>query len=968
MKTQKRTVSAGTLAVFFLLSIVISPVLTAQETRTLTPYSISSWAPPVPIRTLIVTGQNYHPWKMTSEALKQILEDTGLFQADIVVSPPAKADNRGFKPNFAAYRLVVLDYSGDDWPAATRKAFAAYVKNGGGVVVYHSADNAFPKWPEYNEIIGLAGWGERTDKAGPYVYWKDGRTVRDPGPGICGYHGPEHPFLVVNRDAAHPITAGLPERWMHGSDELYGLLRGPAGNLTVLATAYFAPEENGTGRHEPVLFTVTYGAGRVFHTVLGHARPEGAQPALECVGFITTFRRGAEWAATGNVTQKIPADFPSTDRDISTPEDVRLWPGFRPPSLEAILRDLDSFVYSKNEEVLYRLREYILINRGSEESKAGCEDKLLTFLDSTPNLDAKLAVCRELRLIGGEKSAAVLGRMLLKPETTDLARYALEKVPGPAADKALLDALNTAQGEVQLGIISSLGNRRMKGAVQALAALLTAPEPAAASASAVSLGRIGGNEAAAALSLAYDKAQGALKSEIASSLLQCVEEFLSSRDYGSADGICAKILSTEPPLTPVILRQTALKGKIRAAEKDAARGLVLETLTRGPQEMHEPAIGLVPMVFKENEVAQVCALLPKLSEAGQIQLLAALATYPKDAVRPFFLAAAKSPSPELRIAALKGLSRAGDVSTALFLAESAAGARGREQLAARSSLWALPGKDVDEAVLFWLLAAPNDSVKNEFIRAAGERRIGAAKNNLMALAGSGSPDNSLEAARALRLTASAADIPALLEVLFGTSDEPAQEELENTIGALAQEIGDLDMRARDVEALLAPDPDSKSAPVTDIPKRCLLYRTLGKIGDDSSLPLLRAALKDQDARVREAAIRALADWPNPTPREDVMGIARETRDLTLQVLALRGFIRMVGLERYQSPEAAVRSLRTALDLSGRPDEKKLVLGALSDFACPEALALAESLLTVEGVREEAQAAVDKIKEVLQPEK
>ena len=381
------------------------------------------------------------------------------------------------------------------------------------------------------------------------------------GPGICGFHGPEHPFLVVNRDTSHPITAGLPERWMHGSDELYGLLRGPAKNLTVLATAYFAPEENGTGRHEPVLFTVNYGAGRIFHTVLGHARPEGAQPALECVGFITTFRRGAEWAATGNVTQKIPADFPSTTRDFTTPEDVRRWPGFRPPSLEAILRDLDSFTYSKNEDVLYRLREYILNNRGTEESRAGCEDKLLTFLGSTPNLDAKLAVCRELRLIGGDQSAAALGPMLLQPETTDLARYAIEKLPGPAADKSLLDSLKKASGDAKLGIISSLGNRKSTGSVKALAALLTDPEPAAASASAVALGRIGGRRRPRPFPRPTTRPWVRSDPRSPSSLLQCVDEFLSLRDYASADEICGKIPGSQPPLTPVVLRQTRPQGR-----------------------------------------------------------------------------------------------------------------------------------------------------------------------------------------------------------------------------------------------------------------------------------------------------------------------------------------------------------------------------------------------------------------------
>ena len=949
MKTLKRTISSAVLALFILLPTFLSPALSAQN-----------GAPP--IKALIVTGQNYHPWKVTSAALKQMLEDTGLFQADIAVSPPAKASLKAFKPNFAAYQLVVLDYSGDDWPSSTQKAFTAYVKNGGGVVVYHSANNTFPEWPEYNEIIGLAGWGERTDKAGPYVYWKDGKEVRDAGPGVCGYHGPEHAFLVVNREPNHPITAGLPPNWMHGSDELYGLLRGPARNMTVLATAYFAPEQSGTGRNEPVLFTINYGAGRVFHTVLGHARPDGPQPALECVGFIVTFRRGAEWAATGKVTQKAPADFPTTSRDIPTLEDVRRWPEYRPPSLDAILQDLSSFQYSKNEDVLYRIREYILNNGRTAESRAACEDKLLAFLGSAANLDAKQAVCRQLRLIGNEKSIPILEQMLLKDETTDMARYALEKIPGAAADKALLESLNGLRGDSKLGIISSLGQRKTREAVKALAVLLADQEPAVASAAAVSLGRIGGQESAAALSGAYDKAQAPFKVDIASAMLICAGEFLSSRDYASADGIFGKVLNSQPLLVPLVLRQTALKGKIMAAEKDAASGLILETLTRGPQEMHEPAIGLVPMVFKESDITSILGLLPKLPAASQVQALAALMNYPKDVVRPAVLAAAKSASPDVRIAALRALARVGDPSTVPLLAERAALSKGGEQLAARASLWTLPGKDVDEAILFWLVGSPSDPVKNELIQASGERGIAPGKNLLMSLAGSGPLNNSLEAAKALRAVASADDIPALAGILLGMNDEQAQEEMENTIGALAQKISDPYSRANHVEALLAPAPNSKLQPLTDVSKRCLLYRTLGKIGDDSSLPLIRAALKDLDAQIQDSAIRALADWPNPTPREDVLEIAQESKDLTHQVLALRGYVRMISLEKFKSPEAAVRSLETALALASRPEEKKLVLGALPDFACPEALALAESLLNVDGVREEAQAAVEKIKE------
>ena len=229
----------------------------------------------------------------------------------------------GFKPDFKAYHVVVSNYQGDDWPEETQKAFVEYVKNGGGVVIYHFACAAFPKWKEYNEIIGLGGWGGRDEKAGVYVRWKDGKIVRQATPGpndvrldknkqarvIVGSHGPMQPFQIIIRDPNHPITQGLPEKFMHVDDELYGWLRGPAQNLTVLATAFAPKDKGGSDEHEPILFTVRYGKGRVFFNALGHTAKE-----LKSVAFIVTFQRGAEWAASGKVTQSLPDDFPTADK------------------------------------------------------------------------------------------------------------------------------------------------------------------------------------------------------------------------------------------------------------------------------------------------------------------------------------------------------------------------------------------------------------------------------------------------------------------------------------------------------------------------------------------------------------------------------------------------------------------------------------------------------------------------------
>lgn len=270
------------------------------------------------LKALIVDGQNNHGvWPKTTQMMKGYLEDSGLFTVDVATTDKAK-DLAGFAPKFAGYDVVVSNYNGAMWPQQTQQAFVDFVKRGGGFVVVHAANNAFPQWTEYNEIIGLGGWGGRNEKSRPYVYLDDsGKLVRDESAGSGGHHGRQHPFEVVVRNADHPITRGMPRAWLHANDELYDKLRGPGENMTVLATAWADPSTGGSGRHEPMLMTVSYGQGRIFHTPMGHGID-----SQECVGFITSLTRGAEWAATGKVTQEIPQDFP-TNKAVSRREQAK---------------------------------------------------------------------------------------------------------------------------------------------------------------------------------------------------------------------------------------------------------------------------------------------------------------------------------------------------------------------------------------------------------------------------------------------------------------------------------------------------------------------------------------------------------------------------------------------------------------------------------------------------------------------
>lgn len=293
------------------------------------------------LKALIVDGQNNHiVWPKSTMMLKHYLEESGLFDVDVArtrftwngqkregawlplagtgptedLSEPRSDPD--FKPDFAKYALVVsnLGNRATDWPVDTQRAFEAYVRSGGGFVAVHAASNSFGQWEEYNRMIGLGGWGGRRETSGGHVYYNHaGELIRDTTtPGGAGAHGPRHEFLITVRDAHHPITRGLPARWLTSEDECYARLRGPALNLTVLATGKDASDSAPTDRHEPALMAVQYGKGRVFHTTLGHDTP-----ALEGVGFIVTFLRGAEWAATGKVTQPVPVDFPTEGKTSS---------------------------------------------------------------------------------------------------------------------------------------------------------------------------------------------------------------------------------------------------------------------------------------------------------------------------------------------------------------------------------------------------------------------------------------------------------------------------------------------------------------------------------------------------------------------------------------------------------------------------------------------------------------------------
>ena len=373
-------------------------------------------------KALIITGQNNHNWKASSPVLKQILEETGLFSVEIIITPDKGGDMKTFNPDFSKYKLVVIDYNGDSWSERTNTAFVDFVKNGGGVVIYHAADNSFPNWKEYNEMTGLGGWGERNQKDGPYVYYKNNQLVTDTSAGNGGSHGKRREFLVLTRITDHPITRGLPVAWLHGTDELYSQLRGPAKNMQILATAFAdSAAGGGTMRYEPMLMTITFGKGRIFHTTMGHA-DVGGGPSMHCAGFITTLQRGAEWAVTGDVTQKVPWDFPSA-------AGVVLRPDFKEITLDEAFTHIGNYDIAKSTKYLSCIQSQTRSLSGDEAGLLNMEKMMVKVLkDKNATIESKKLMLRELSWMGSDYSVPVIKDLAANAELKDEAEYALARL------------------------------------------------------------------------------------------------------------------------------------------------------------------------------------------------------------------------------------------------------------------------------------------------------------------------------------------------------------------------------------------------------------------------------------------------------------------------------------------------------------------------------------------------------------
>ncbi len=621
--------------------------------------------------------------------------------------------------------------------------------------------------------------------------------------------------------------------------------------------------------------------------------------------------------------------------------------------LDRVLKSLEKFDHSQGEGPALALERLIFSLKDDQALRLAAEKKLLEFFAAPVTREARIAVSKPLSWIAGSESVEALSSFITDPEKSDPARFVLERIPGDEANAVLIAAMEKAPAEVIPGIISSLGHRRATAAVPQLEKLLKKnPLPAVVVAALEALGNIGGSAARNILLNYLQSGDEKIRLLAADSLLRTANREIDNRQYDAASAIASSLLKAA--LTPAE-KLAAWKVKILAAGNNY-EGEIQAALKSRDDLARQAAVGLIPRLVSQDKIDSYLGLFSGLPDLLQVQVAAVLANYPVQTAREYLLnLAGKSPAPEVRTEAIISLGKIGDSSTVEFLAGKAATARGNEKAAARESLVALRGKEVDKKILEMLSSTSEQALRNELLLAACERNIGESREFFLKEAANPSADLAL-VSRGLRAFGDISLAEELLNIAYKIEDEAFQEEMAGIMAAWAKQSARPDARSGYFRNLLGSEKQPE--------RQALLISIIGKIGERNSLPLLRNYLKSQDPKIREACLRALSDWPEVEARDDLWLIARSSSDLKEKVLAIRGLVRLTASERYRRPEAVVESLKEIFSLSPRAEEKKLVLADFPNFPCETGLSFCQSLANDPEVGSEARTAAEKISQRL----
>ncbi len=582
------------------------------------------------------------------------------------------------------------------------------------------------------------------------------------------------------------------------------------------------------------------------------------------------------------------------------------------------------------------------IRAASDAGRRAIEGKLLSAMaDPRATYGCKQFVCRMLRRIGTRRSVPALAALLTDSRLSHMARFALQHLPADEAGEALRTALGRTRGNLRIGLIASVGFRRDGQAAAALATLAANPDEATAAAAITALGQIGSPAAAAALRKVA--APPARAERRADALLACAEAMAEAGDKPAAADIYRRLADEG---RPTFVRVAAFRGLVMV-EGEKAVPTILPLVKSNVPALRQAVGTFLAEMPGEGVGRELARQLPDLPAGAKLIVLGALEARKETAAAPAAARALAAEDDDVRIAAARALAVIGGPDQVEPLMQAALG-EGDAAQAASDALARVSGPGVAEAVLR-LLDSPSSAIRAKALEVATARGETKALPAALRAARHGDSPGRLAACKALAAMAGPAELPALLDLLTAAEADDHRQALARAVTRTAERAGR--KTGPIIGAMETASPEAAAS----------LLAILARLGGREALAAVKAQLANADAEVKKAAVRALADWNDPAPLDALREIARTGTSTANRVLALRGYVRLATLPGRRPDAETVRLLAEAMQTAPRPQEKRLILGALPKVACPAALDLAESCRGDPNLSAEAKKAVARIR-------
>lgn len=568
---------------------------------------------------------------------------------------------------------------------------------------------------------------------------------------------------------------------------------------------------------------------------------------------------------------------------------------------------------------------------------AATEEQLIEQLRSE-SPEAKAIACKQLSIYGSKAAVPELAKLLSDEHFSSWSRIALEAIPDPAADEALVEAAKSLKGELLVGTINSIGVRRSAGATDELAKRLKDDDEQVASAAAVALGKIGGEMATHALHQAFATAKPAVRSAIAEGGILCAEQFLAEGNNEMAIAVYDAIRTADVPKQRIL---EATRGGI-IARGERGIPLLVAQLKSSDKRMFQVGLSTARELPGSKVVEALSEQLAEAAPERASLIIYAIGDREGVVLPQSVLQAATKGDEKVRLAAIDLVGRLGDVSAVPTLLEIAAGSDVELSAAAKMALTGLPGKKVDGDLAARLPAAKGKSLA-VLIDLVGERQIEATSELVKSL------DHSDEAIRlaalaALGATISSKDLNVLITEVVDSKNAAASEAAEKALHEAAIRMPNREATAAELAAAMA-----KASPAS----KATLLKVLGAMGGPTALETISVAVKSGDEQLQDVGTRALGEWMTADAAPVLLEITKDPSSKKYQVRALRGYLRIARQLKQLPDEQRIAMAREALELAERVEERELALDVLKRCPSVESIELASSLVDDTEIRDSA---------------